>query len=449
MTSEKKSDGGGSGESNCAGYVETLPGIRDLCGLVWAHAVEKTEESRVQRVIRCIFAIPALFLSCFCLVYKGLITRMLTKLIIPLTGNDWIRTCFYQDELTDWQLKLSKFFLNDTRNYLALAHFLLKCVKLSLLALGVFLIRRDLTFAAVAVYLLAQAPLATHNLGLHYAAHKYLSDEPLFRLPFLGFFNQFVICAMEGWVPLFWPIHHVMMHHVEDNNEHDRQSVTHFRRCFVNYLIFLYEMPIQWYFRVPTYFWRKGDVKTCLVAVVSELIYVGFGIALSFYDFRVAVMLFWFPHVQRIWGNSIVEYGQHSLVNPDDPKKVWNNSYVCLRPKVSGHEFESEMQNYDDRYHMLHHSHPNARAEEHHAMWTNGFGAKMPADSLVFNCTVREFLVWVITEKFDLLAKCWSTGQGDQVTKEAKLKLYCMPFYTPEEAKWIKNPGFPFNCMAG
>jgi len=432
----------------CVDYVETFPDISDLCGLVLTHAVEKAEEGRIQRIMRSIFAIPGLFLTCVYMVYKGLLNIMLTKLIIPLTGNAWIKTCFYQDKLTDWQTNLSLFFLNDTRNYLALAYFLSKCVKMFMLAVSVALISHDRTIAAVTMYLLAQAPLATHNLGLHYAAHQDCSDEPLFRIPFLGFFNQFVICAMEGWVPLFWPIHHVKMHHIEDNNEHDRQSVTHFRRCFVNYLIFLYEMPIQWYFRVPLYFWRKGDVKTFLTALVSELVYVLFGIALSFWDLRVAFMIVWLPHLQRLLENSIAEYGQHSLINPADPSKVYNNSYVCLKPKVSKHEFESEMQNYDDRYHMLHHLYPDARAEEHHTMWTSGMSAKMPADSLVFNCTVREFLVWVITEKIDLLAKRWSTGEGDEVTKESKLRLFCKPFYTPEEAKWVKNPGFPFNCMA-
>lgn len=207
-------------------------------------------------------------------------------------------------------------------------------------------------------------------------------------------------------------------------------------------------MPIQWYFRVPMYFWNKGDLKTCLAAVGSELIYVLFGIALAFWDQRVFLMIFLVPHVMKLWENTLPEYGQHALVNPSAPHEVYNNSYVCLRPKSSSTEFESDNMNYDDRYHMLHHSYPDARAEEHHDMWVGGMSEQMPADSLVFDCNVRQFMMWVVTERIDLLADCWAKGEGDQATKEAKLKMFCEPFYTPEEAQWVKNPGFPFNCMA-
>jgi len=306
--------------------------------------------------------------------------------------------------------------------------------------------------------------------NLHYVAHQQVSNNQkshMFKSELINGFCRYVLEPCQGYIPEFWLNHHVKIHHKESNGPDDIQGVTFFERKHYNFIWFVADIPLQWYVRGPVHHIRNGATGTAIEMIVGEILFVALGIMLTKWDFFAGICLFWSPHICRSLAfNSSNEYVQHALVdgrdgNPHDPA---NNSFLLLQPcpmhKVMPRGLGSLPDNFEERWHAVHHNFP------HKGMVGQDKMAPKVKCNLIFDIDYIAFKNALLKRDMEKLAGWWRPGYnfGDDKVKvsqfaeeDKKLDLkgraalldsFLYPAYDLDEmGNWLNAPPFPFNFM--
>jgi hypothetical protein len=248
--------------------------------------------------------------------------------------------------------------------------------------------------------------LGPYILMLHNTSHRRFFKAPWSRL------NSYIPCFLGpffGESPETYFAHHVGMHHPENNMDEDLSSTLPYTRdSFFAFARYFTRFFFGILFELPPYFARKrrrGLMAKCVVGELSFFALVG---ALSFVEWRAAVMVFVVPYVMTRFLMMAGNWGQHAFVDRTLPENCYRNSITCINTGYNRRCF-------NDGYHIGHH----IKATRH---WT-----EMPEDFLRNVKTYAEegavvfegidfFGVWVclMLKRYDWLARRYVTLGGEK-----------------------------------
>ena len=193
-------------------------------------------------------------------------------------------------------------------------------------------------------------------LMMHYAEHRKLFQEPYHKV--LQYLLPCVVCPFFGMPPGMYRLHHVIMHHIENNvfNEDLSSTEPYQRDNFFHFLIYYYRYYTA-LFTLPLYAVRKQRYKMALVAFAGSFTWL----SLIYYGLKTHfVFTLWFGLIPGLVTGLALMFGnfsQHIFVHPNIATMKQNlKSYEfnCALSLQSINHFDNQYA-FNDGYHVTHH----------------------------------------------------------------------------------------------
>jgi len=238
-------------------------------------------------------------------------------------------------------------------------------------------------------------------LGLHYAEHRRLFSRKLGVVGYLlNKFPSFVLCALWGIPPGFYNLHHVCMHHAENNifprdlsstMPYNRSKFTHFLVYWLNYLV-----NTTWYLPVYALYRKRWE------QFVQYFVGLGLYLAAGYLGWQihhtattyVLIVPFFMASFFLMLGN----FSQHIFINHHDVRSNYGLTYNLLGSKLNQTTF-------NDGYHIVHHENSRCHWSEMPAAFIKNIDKYEAEDALLFRqLTYEEVSFYVFGGKFDELA---------------------------------------------
>lgn len=136
------------------------------------------------------------------------------------------------------------------------------------------------------------------------------------------------------WNSYFY--HHVKHHHVEGNGPDDLSSTIRYQRDNVwHFLHYVGRFYLLVWFDLPLYFIRKNRVLFAAKAAFWELSCYAFHYTMFKLNPRASLFVFLLPLAVMRFGLMIGNWGQHALVDRDEPDSDYRSSITLLDVPVS------------------------------------------------------------------------------------------------------------------
>jgi fatty acid desaturase len=128
------------------------------------------------------------------------------------------------------------------------------------------------------------------------------------------------VCPFFGHTPETYFVHHIAMHHVENNQEEDKSSTLHYRRDspidFLKYLgAFLAAGAVETFF----YFFKRKKKNLYMRIGYGETVFWLFCIAMCFVNFKATMMILIVPVIYARFIMMMGNWTQHSFIDKRDP----------------------------------------------------------------------------------------------------------------------------------
>merc|ERR1719171_2305142 len=204
--------------------------------------------------------------------------------------------------------------------------------------------------AGVAYCVLLFVFLERFILMLHFASHKAI------------FKNRVLQDAMTYFLPPFFGIppgkvyylHHVIMHHIENNRGLDISATEGYQRdSWLNFLMYWLRFALLIAIEVPYYGLRTKRYKYCAEVVAFIVLWmVTIGFLATFVSFGATMWVLVVPHALTMSAMAFGNWSQHIFVDPDRPASNYTLTYNCI-------DTPNNQTTFNDGYHVVHHQ--NAR----------------------------------------------------------------------------------------
>ncbi|PNH03607.1 Pumilio 3 [Tetrabaena socialis] len=184
-------------------------------------------------------------------------------------------------------------------------------------------------------------------LTLHVTEHRQLFKR---EYGALNLIIPYLLCNLYGVPSGFYRLHHVVMHHVEDNASPgdltsteavQRDSLRSFARYWVRFWL------CTWV-ELPAYAARKGRSREGATCAACALAYwaaiAGLVAACPVATLWALVLPFFVSTFALMFGN----WSQHVFVDPHEPGNSYRSTYNCLA-------CPDNRRTYNDGYHIIHH----------------------------------------------------------------------------------------------
>ncbi|GFR48554.1 hypothetical protein Agub_g10453 [Astrephomene gubernaculifera] len=218
--------------------------------------------------------------------------------------------------------------------------------------------------------------LQRYMLTLHFTEHRGLFKR---EYGLLNAIIPYFLCNLYGVPCGFYNLHHVVMHHVEDNaspgdlsstETMQRDSLRHFARYWVRFWL-------GTWVELPLYALRKGRPRQAAACVACATTYWAVLAALwrlnSVATLWALVVPFFVSTFALMFGN----WSQHVFVDPDEPRNTYRSTYNCVA-------CSDNQRTYNDGYHIIHHLNSRLHWSELPRRFVDTLAAHDDNDALVF-----------------------------------------------------------------
>lgn len=233
-------------------------------------------------------------------------------------------------------------------------------------------------------------------LMLHVVAHR-----PLFRSghALWSLYIPYLMAPFFGLTPMSYYVHHIGMHHPENNLAADASSTLCYRRDSLwHWLHYWARFFFLGYPHLFVYLWRKQRLGLIRRWVVGEVLWFS-GVAIGLYfapaaTLTVFVIPMFLLRVLMMVGN----FGQHAFVDLDNPDNGYKNSTNLLNVRYNHKCF-------NDGYHIVHHLKPALHWTEMSQWYEDHLEEHGAQDAIVFDGLGNNMTVW----------RCLMTGDWDRL----------------------------------
>ncbi|MBC8145811.1 MAG: fatty acid desaturase [bacterium] len=307
--------------------------------------------------------------------------------------------------------RLGLHLINDVRDLPFIRHI----VVLSLIvftAAAYFYFAPSFPWWTAAIYLAVHfsVMLGPYILMLHNTSHRVLWKP---KYSWMKGYIPNVLGPFFGETPNTYYVHHIGMHHPENNLHDDLSSTMPFDRDrlwhFARYVGRFYVLGVP---ELSKYMWVRRRFKLFRRAVGGEMIYIGLMLGLGIINWQATLVVFFLPLLFARFAMMAGNWAQHAFIDANDPSNPYRNSITCVNSSYTRRCF-------NDGYHIGHH----VKANRH---WTDMPGdflanrEKYAAeDSIVFQ-KVDFFIVWamLMLKRYDWLASYYVNLGGPERSRE-------------------------------
>ncbi|KAI1758740.1 hypothetical protein GGR53DRAFT_528629 [Hypoxylon sp. FL1150] len=193
--------------------------------------------------------------------------------------------------------------------------------------------------------------------------------------------------------------HHVKHHHVEGNGPDDLSSTIRYQRDNVwHFLHYVGRFYFLIWFDLPRYFLRKDRPTFGLKAFFWEVSNYVALFTLFRINARPTFFVFLLPLMLLRAGLMVGNWGQHALVDPDEPDSDYRSSITLI-------DVPSNRYCFNDGYHTSHHLNPRRHWREHPVHFLEKKATYSAEHALVFHgIDYLEITIRVLLKHYDYLA---------------------------------------------
>lgn len=209
-------------------------------------------------------------------------------------------------------------------------------------------------------------------LMLHFAEHR-----AAFKHALLNEVGSAVLAPFFGIPPGLYRLHHVAMHHVENNGSGDLSGTEPYDRSrFSEFLRYWWNFWTQAWLVLPPWAMRNGRRDLLLGAAPA---WAAWALALLLLrpPLHVVAWLLVAPHCVTMFLLAFGNWSQHVFVNPDLHR---DNSGLTY--DITGSDFNSRV--FNDGYHLVHHANSRAHWSELPQRFAAGLAERRSKDAFVF-----------------------------------------------------------------
>lgn len=250
-------------------------------------------------------------------------------------------------------------------------------------------------------------------LMLHCTSHRKLFSK---QVKGLNQLIPWVLGPFFGETPESYFVHHMGMHHPENNLADDLSSTLVYQRDrFSHWLFYFGRFFFGSYIELPLYHLRKGNKKMARRFLVGETLYWAAVVGLMVLNWKATLVVFVIPvvmvRVLMMAGN----WGQHAFVDADEPENPYKNSITCIDSRYNRRCF-------NDGYHIHHHVKPRCHWSDYPEEFQTNKAHYAKEDSIVFT-GIDFFQVWLflMTKRYRSLARHFVQLPGAPERNESEI----------------------------
>jgi len=295
--------------------------------------------------------------------------------------------------------------------------------------LGLLFVSRPRTvglFYIITVYVLF---IKSFNYMQHYSSHR-----PMFKSTpagkFFAVLITHVMAPILGVPPGLYRIHHIVMHHAENNIfPWDLSATHHYQRdSFTQFIGYWLRFCIGVHIQLPYVCLKRGGkeaMELFYTMLFTPTLYFGGTYLLSYINPVFAWYGLFLPYCVTCFLLMLGNWGQHLFVDPKRHESNYGHTYSCINNSHNQRSF-------NDGYHVLHHINASLHWSQLPLTFTNNFAKFVKEDSLVFE-GIDYFLLTIIVfaQQWKIVAKFYKhIGPGPAPSTEeiiVRLKSLCVP----------------------
>jgi len=318
------------------------------------------------------------------------------KLLTPCTDPVYTRPAT-QSLLDRWLLR----YLQDPRD-LPFGHLMLK-IAATMLPLAVVLFVPALRGAwwwavfGLFFYFSNARFKGPFGLMLHCTSHRVLFKK---QHGWLNHIIPWVLGPLFGQTPESYFVHHMGMHHPENNMPEDESSTMAYERDSLRgFLHYLGDFLMLGVVRLAGYFSRRNKTTLRFRLLRGEIAYLGLVAALSFVSIPGTLAVFVVPFVLSRVIMMLGNWAQHAFIDADTPDNCYTNSVTCINTAYN-HKC------WNDGYHISHHLKPALHWTDHPAHFRQHLGEYIAQKAIVFDgIHFLHIFFYLMAKRYDLLAR--------------------------------------------
>lgn len=250
--------------------------------------------------------------------------------------------------------------------------------------------------AAIYLVLLFGVFLARFILMLHNTSHRSLFKK---QYEVMNKYIPWVLSPFFGQTPDTYYVHHVTMHHAENNLDDDLSGTIRYQRDsffgFMHYFLKFFSIGI---WELGVYQVKKGRKDLIKRMFLGEIGFYILIVALMFVSWQATLTVFVIPFVLVRFAMMAGNWGQHAFVDRLDPGNSYKNSITCINSGYNKIAF-------NDGYHISHHLRPTRHWTDHPAELEANWEKYREHGSVIFT-GLDFFQVWALlmVKRYDVLA---------------------------------------------
>jgi hypothetical protein len=177
--------------------------------------------------------------------------------------------------------------------------------------------------------------MGTYTLMMHQHIHQRGILAPKYALFDTAF--PYITDPLLGHTWNTYYYHHVKHHHIEGNGPNDLSSTLRFQRDSPrDFAYYVFRFMLLIWLELPLYFISKGRYWMALRCLFFEVgNYVAYVLLATFVNWRATLFAFVLPLTLMRIGLMVGNWGQHALVDRDEPDSDFRSSITLIDVPVS------------------------------------------------------------------------------------------------------------------
>ncbi len=231
------------------------------------------------------------------------------------------------------------------------------------------------------------------GLMLHCISHR-----KLFKKGYTWLYHWIIwgVCPFFGHTPETYFVHHMAMHHVENNMEEDASSTLPYQRDkfseFMKYYLNFFFLGFRDTF---AYLFRHKRKRLYMRMTYGELSFFLFCVGMSFVNFKATLFIFIIPFIFARFVMMLGNWAQHAFIDLRDPE---HNTINCINTKYN-HTC------WNDGYHSVHHLRPALHYTEIPVEFQKSLEDFASDKTLIFDgIHYLHIFLWLMQKRYDKLA---------------------------------------------
>ena len=208
------------------------------------------------------------------------------------------------------------------------------------------------------------------------------------------------VCPFFGHTPETYFVHHMAMHHVENNMPDDGSSTLAYQRdSFGSFILYYLNFLVLGFRDTFLYLFSRRRKKMYARLTFGEFSFFLFCTLMCFVNLQATLWIFIIPFVFARFVMMIGNWAQHAFVDRADPEDNYTNAITCINTKYN-------KICWNDGYHVTHHLRPAIHYTEMPVEFMKQKDKMAEEKSLVFDgIHYLHIFVFLVTKRYDKLAK--------------------------------------------